>query len=438
MTQFPTSRRFSLFALVLTCVMAAAAPARGDEVTDWNRVMFDAARVAGTTPLNMGRFAAIVSSSVFDAVNGVERRYVPVHVAADAPRGASQRAAAVQAAYAALMHIYPTQAAMLNARRDESLAAIAGADAVENSVSIARGVEWGQSVADAIWAWRSTDGFTPAPPPFLGFPLIDGKWRPTPPANAPGAGPQFAYMTPWVIPTPSSFRPAGPNALGSPHYLSDLAETRDMGSITSTSRTTDQTFASWFWASTTANYFWDGVAVRLGAERHLTLSENARLLAMVNVAMADAAIACWESKYHEVAWRPITAIRVTDPTWTPLIPTPAHPEYPSGHSTVSGAAAVVLAAFFGESSSFIVDSDGANQSSAGPGAPAMAGTTRTFDSFTGALDEVKEARIFGGIHFRTACDDGQATGKKVAEYIASTPGNAFQPVNGNHTGQTQK
>jgi len=170
----------------------------------------------------------------------------------------------------------------------------------------------------------------------------------------------------------------------------------------------------------------------------LTLSENARLLAMVNVAMADAAIACWESKYHEVAWRPVTAIRVTDPTWTPLIPTPAHPEYPSGHSTVSGAAAVVLAGFFGESSSFIIDTDGGNQSSAGPGAPPMAGATRALTSFTAALEDVKDARIFGGIHFRTACDDGQATGRQVAEYIASTEGKAFQSVNGNRTGQTQK
>jgi PAP2 superfamily len=434
MTGPAVGRRLCVVGLAVCCVVATTGSARADEVTDWNRYMFDAARVAATSPLNMGRFAAIVQASVFDAVNGIERRYTPVHVTADAPRGASQRAAAVQAAYAALVHIYPAQTATFGALRADSLAAIASGEAVEASESIARGLEWGQAVADDIWAWRSTDGFLPNPPPYLGF-NIDGKWRPTPPAFAPGVGPQFATMTPWVIATPSSFRPAGPPALGSLPYLADLHETQTMGSISSALRTPDQTFASQFWASTTANYFWNGVAVRLGAARHATLSENARLFALLNVAMADAAIACWEAKYHYVFWRPITAIRVTDPTWTPLIPTPAHPEYPSGHSTVSGAAAVVLAGFFGENTAFDIDTDGANQSAAGPGAPPLAGAARSFTSFTAALDEVKDARIFGGIHFRTACDDGQATGRQVALYIAA---NAFLPVHGNKTGQTQK
>jgi membrane-associated phospholipid phosphatase len=243
-------------------------------------------------------------------------------------------------------------------------------------------------------------------------------------------------MLPWVLDVPSEFRPAGPHALGSLPYLADLDETRTMGNISSAQRTADETFAAQFWASTTANYFWDGVAMRLSAARHMTLSENARLLALVNVAMADAAIACWDAKYHYVFWRPITAIRAsTDPAWTPLIPTPAHPEYPSGHSTVSGAAAAVLAAVFGDNVAFVIDTDGANQSSAGPGAPPLAGATRTFTSFTAALEEVKNARIFGGIHFRTACDDGQATGKSVAEFVLA---HAFHPLNGNGTGQAGK
>jgi len=443
-------RASSIAVIVLCFALVAASPARADEVTDWNRFMFQAAKGAATSALTMSRVAAIVQASVFDAVNGIERRYDPVHVAADAPRGASQRAAAVQAAYAALAHVYATPAnyatpavyaansaavlAALAAQRDDSLAAISSGDAVETSQSISRGIAWGQSVADAIWAWRSTDGFAPPPPPFVGF-MVDGKWRPTLPAFASGAGPQFAYMTPWVIPTPSSFRPAGPPALGSLQYLADLNETKTVGQLVSASRTDDQRNSAWFWASATSSYFWNGAAVRVAAERHTTLSENARLLALLNVAVADAAIACWESKYHEVFWRPITAIGVSDPSWRPLLPTPAHPEYPSGHSTASGAAVTVLAAFFGDEASFFVDSDGANQSAAGPGAPPQAGVRRAFTSFTEALEDVKNSRIFGGIHFRTACNDGHATGKAVAEYVAA---HAFGPVHGNTTGQVGK
>ncbi|PYK61826.1 MAG: hypothetical protein DME21_08080 [Verrucomicrobia bacterium] len=153
----------------------------------------------------------------------------------------------------------------------------------------------------------------------------------------------------------------------------------------------------------------------MGAERHTTLLEKSRLLALLNMALADAAIACWDAKYTYVFWRPVTAIplgatdgnpaTVEDSSWTPFIVTPAHPEYPSGHSTTSGAAAVVLADFFGEESLLSFDSD------------VTIGVTRSFTSFSAALDEIKDARINGGIHFRSACNDGQTTGQQVANYI---------------------
>jgi membrane-associated phospholipid phosphatase len=373
--------------------------------------------------------AAIVQASVFDAVNGVERRYAPIHVAPDAPRGASKRAAAVQAAYANLVRLYPTQKSTLDTKLADSLAAIADGEVEEHSESIARGVEWGQVVADAIWAWRSTDGFAPPPPPFFGG-LAVGEWRPTPPAFLPGAGPQFATMMPWVIESPSQFRPAGPPALASARYAADFAETKSMGGLSSSLRSADQTLAARFWNSTTANYFWDGVAVELGHRRHLTLSENSRLLALLNLAIADAAIACWDAKYHYVFWRPVTAIPLADtdgnpatdadPGWTPLIVTPAFPEYPSGHSTVSGAAAGVLAAFFGSGADFTVNSD------------FMPGVVRSFGDFFTALDDVAGARIFGGIHYRSACRDGQTTGIRVAEYVLE---NALRRAHGEHDGE---
>src|SRR5881628_2027886 len=277
--------------LLVTLASLLTATALADEVTDWNRIMFAAAlqAVPPTSLLVMGRNAAIVQASVFDAVNGIERRYSPIHVPPAAPPGASRRAAAVQAAYAALVRLYPSQQTALAQQLQASLAAIASGAAAEHSVSIARGIAWGQAVADAIWTWRSTDGFSPAPPPVTGGTAV-GEWRPTPPAFLSGAGPQFAYMTPWVILSPSQFQPLGPPALYSARYAADFLETKSMGSISTTLRSADQTLAAQFWAVSTASYYWNAIAVSLGAERHSTLSENARLLALLNVAMADAAI----------------------------------------------------------------------------------------------------------------------------------------------------
>jgi membrane-associated phospholipid phosphatase len=420
--------------LLVTLASLLTATALADEVTDWSRIMFAAAlqAVPPTSPLVMSRNAAIVQASVFDAVNGIERRYTPIHVPPAAPPGASRRAAAVQAAYAALVRLYPSQQAALAQQLQASLAAIASGSAAENSVSIARGIAWGQAVADAIWTWRSTDGFSPAPPPFTGGTAV-GEWRPTPPAFLSGAGPQFAYMTPWVILSPSQFELLGPPALDSARYAADFLETKSMGSISSTLRSADQTLAAQFWAVSTATYYWNAIAVSLGAERHSTLSENARLLALLNVAMADAAIACWEAKYHYLFWRPVTAVALAatdgnddtsaDPAWIPLLATPAHPEYPSGHSTVSSAAAAVLSDYFGEATSFSVGSD------------VMVGVVRSFPNFTAALAEIVDARVFAGIHFRSACNDGQSIGAAVGQYVLS---NAFQPVNGTKEGQIRR
>ena len=146
------------------------ANARADEVADWNQIMFETAAAVPPTPsqIAVSRIAAIVQASVFDAVTGIEQRYTPIHVAPAAPRGASQRAAAVQAAYASLVRLFPGQKLALDEKLANSLAGISSGSAAENSVSIKRGIEWGQTVADAIRTWRSTDGFTPAPPPFLG------------------------------------------------------------------------------------------------------------------------------------------------------------------------------------------------------------------------------------------------------------------------------
>jgi len=397
---------------------AAAAAAAPDPVLEWIGVMNSTVLTAGTAPNVTGRVVALVSASVFDAVNGIEPRFRPLHVRPDAPHNASQRAAAIQAAYVILMNLYGTkQGATLTSQHDASLAALAS---TENPQSIAAGVAWGQSVADAIWAWKLTDGFAPTPPPFFGVQSIAGTpnspgfWRPTPPANAPGATPQLATITPWVLTRPSQFRLPQPLALNNPDYLADLNEVREMGSLTSVNRSSEQTEVALFWALNTP-LAWNRVAAQLSAARGLSLTENAHLFAVLNLTLADAITACWDSKYRYIFWRPVTAIRAgaapggPDATWEPLLDsltgTPAHPEYPSAHSTYSGAAAFILADAFGENTAFSVTSE------IRPG-------IRSYANFSEAIAEIADARVFGGIHLRSSCASGNSLGRAVADYVS--------------------
>src|SRR6266436_3139554 len=417
-------------ALLLIVALLAAGPlpvsaAAPDTVLEWIGIMNTTVLAGGTNPLVSTRVVALVSASVFDAVNGIEPRFQPLHVKPAAPHNASERAAAIQAAYVILVDLYqPQQSATLKAQRDASIAALAS---TEKAQSIAAGVAWGQTVAYAIWAWRLTDGIAPAPPPFLGVQSIVGTqpaigaWRPTPqglPNQLPGvsgAGPQFATMTPWVLTRPSQFRLPPPPALDSQDYAADLDELFKMGLYSGSGRSQDQSDLALFWAGNTPLY-WNRIASQLSVERGLSFTENAHLFALLNVTMGDAAIACWDRKYRYVFWRPITAIRDgftpvdSDPTWVPWLDffptgTPAHPEYPSGHSTVSGSAAFILAAAFGENTAFSVTSD------VRPG-------TRTFSSFADAVAEVANARVFGGIHFRTSCVRANTLGRSVADYVS--------------------
>jgi hypothetical protein len=410
-------------ALMLFAALFAVGPLRvsavaPDPVLEWIGVMNTTVLKAGTAPNVTGRVVALVSASVFDAVNGIDPRFRPLHVSPSAPHNASQRAAAIQAAYAILMDLYGAQqGGTLTSQRDASLAALASTEKPE---SIAAGVAWGQRVADAIWAWRLTDGFAPTPPPFFGVQSIAGTpnslgfWRPTPPANASGATPQIATMMPWVLTRPSQFRLPPPLALNSPEYVADLNEVREMGSLSSVSRSSEQTEVALFWALNTP-LAWNRVAAQLSAARGLGLTENAHLFAVLNVTLADAIMTCWDSKYRYTFWRPVSAIRVgatpgdPDADWKPLLDsltgTPAHPEYPSAHSTYSGAAAVILAAAFGENTAFNVTSE------IRPG-------TRSYANFSEAIAEIADARVFGGIHLRSSCARGNSLGRAVADYVS--------------------
>src|SRR5580692_13217836 len=218
-----------IVALLATSPLPLSAWTTPDPVLEWIGVMNTAVLAGGTNPLVTSRVVALVSASVFDAVNGIDPRFQPLHVKPNAPHGASQHAAAIQAAYVILVDLYPLQTGMLTTELNASLTKLAS---IQKKQAIDDGVAWGQTVADAIWAWRLTDGFAPAPPPFLGVQSIVGApnslglWRPTPPANASGATPQLATLTPWVLRRPSQFRLPAPLALNNPEYLADLNEVR--------------------------------------------------------------------------------------------------------------------------------------------------------------------------------------------------------------------
>src|SRR5262245_48649723 len=426
--------------LLIAVLLLVTPMANADEVTDWNLITIDALRVGGLAFGGPFRGVAIVQSAVFDALNGIEQRYTPIHVQPAAAPGASRRAAVVQAAYASLLgvltNLTPAQKSDLDAKRAASLAAIASSEAAGHSQSIARGIDWGQKVADAILAWRSTDGFTPPPPAYFGI-SAPGQWRSTPPAFAPFAGLQFATMPPFVLDSSTQFTVPVPPALTSAQYSAEFEEVKRLGAIASPTRTADQTLAARFWASTSGpHYIWNTVARTLSEERHLTLSENARLLALMNVSLIDAFIAAWNGKKTHNFWRPITAIQLADtdgnpatnpdPAWTPLLVTPPYPDQPSGLNATCAAMATVLAAFLGNNTAITIQTDST--------VPGLAGVTRPFPDFSSALDEVVDARVWSGIHFRYADVDARRLGTTVASHIVA---NALMPVHGEHNGQSK-
>jgi len=397
---------------------AAAGPgtAPADTVTQWNLTMIAGLEAAGIPPPPAARIGAIVQASVFDAVNGIDRRYAFYHVAPAAPAGASRAAAAAGAADTALTALIPAQKPLFDAQLAATLAQLSD-DPSHPGQSVQRGLAWGTTVATGILAWRATDGFTTPPPPYT-VGTAPGDWQPTPPAFlGPPAAPlfrQFATMTPFALTSPAQFLPPGPPPLASARYAQDLAEVQALGSATSTTRTPEQTQTAIFWQDDTPAAMWNRVADQLAQAAGLPLAQNARLLAQVNIALADATIAVWNAKNTYNFWRPVTAIRATsDPAWTPLLPTPAFQEYPSAHSGASSAAATVLAAFYGNTTAFTVTSAG------------LPGVQRDFTTFTAAVQQVEDARIYAGFHFRFSCTDAAALGAQVGQYVTGT---LMQPV----------
>ncbi|TMB99739.1 MAG: vanadium-dependent haloperoxidase [Chloroflexi bacterium] len=392
--------------------MVAQAGGGTNVVIQWNRTMLTVLTGAATPPAAAIRLGAIVQAAVFDAVNGIEPRYTSIHVAPAAPEGASRSAAAVGAAYTALVMLFPAQKTALDAALAASIADLKGRDGVVS------GLAWGDTVATQVVTWRSGDGFNASPPPYTqgGNP---GDWQPTPgPTTGPPRFRTLASTTPFALTSPSQFAMPGPRALSSAQYAADFNEVKAFGSATSTARTATQTETAKLWQLDNPTGIWDRVADSLAESHHLNLIRTARLLALVDAAETDAVIAVFNAKNQYNFWRPVTAIAQaasdgnpdtsTEAGWLPLLPTPYFQEYPSAHSGVSSAATGVLASFFGEHASFTVISSG------------LPGVERSFTSFSDAIAQVADARVWAGFHFRSSCNDAAVLGLHVASQAEST------------------
>ena len=275
--------------LVVSVTLSVASLATGDVVTDWNTAALNAIRASSTTPPQASRTLAILHSSIYDAVNGIFRTHEPYFVKQKGPSNASEEAAASAAAHRVLITLFPTSAATFDQLHQAILAGI------RNDSRKRRGIEWGESVADQILLWRSTDGSgeVVSAPTGSG----PGVWQPTPTGYLAYLLPQWGFVTPFAMPTSSFFRPNGPPPLGSAKYAADYNEVKALGENDSTTRTAEQTEIGRFWAdgagTVTPPGHWNVIAQDVATDRRLTIRQNARLFALLNVAMADAAIAAW-------------------------------------------------------------------------------------------------------------------------------------------------
>jgi RTX calcium-binding nonapeptide repeat (4 copies)/PAP2 superfamily len=383
----------------------------GNPVVEWNGVLLNAVRTDSTAPPLASRNMAMVHAAIYDSVNSISKKYSPYRVSIDAPAGASPEAATAAAAHRVLTNLYPAQAVIFNEVYVSSLAKIPNGKAKEDGIAL------GQQVADGVIAWRSTDG---ANKTVTYTPKTDlGSWVPTPPAFAAGLAPEWPGVTPFAMTSGSQFRPSGPPALDSAKYAEEFNYVKEIGKIDSLTRTPDQTAIAKFWANGAGTFtppgHWNQIAEEASSLTGQSLEDSARLFALLNITLADAAISCWDTKYHYNFWRPITAIRqadtdnnpntTADAQWTPLLATPPFSEYTSGHSTFSGVADAVMSSVFGSDYGF------------GDRGDRTINSLRTFENFSEAADESGISRLYGGIHFMSANVDGLNAGRNLGNYV---------------------
>jgi|RhiMetdeSRZDD1v2_1073273.scaffolds.fasta_scaffold32982_4 PAP2 superfamily len=393
---------------VVAVLLMSSAMASADVVLDWNAVMLNT--IGGENPFAQARFAAITQTAVFEAVNAITGDYEPYFGTITAPRGASAEAAAVAAAHGVLKNYFPSSAANLDLARANSLATIPNGQAKDEGIAV------GEAAAAAMIANRANDGS--APPQLYTPPSANpGEWQTTP--GCPPAGGILLHwrnVTPFGIESSDQFRSDPPPAFTSNKYSKAYNEVKEVGELNSPTRPQDRTDVARYFAVSAPVHVWSQAMSQASVAQGKSLSENARAFALLTMAISDASISTFETKYHYVFWRPYTAIRAgdtdgnrkTDPdaAWTPFIPTPCFPSYPSAHATASNAGRTIAENIFGRGGHDITLSH-----------PAIPAVTLNYTKFSQITRDIDDARVYGGIHFRFDQEAGARQGRQVGTYI---------------------
>ena len=392
-------------------------PIPPDAVLTWNTYAVNAVRSSSPSKFQVEGliYMSYVQASVYDAVTKLEGGYQPYHdfVYTVVP-GTSVQAAVAAAAQTALDNYLPDQAGTVDSEYNAYITSLGGLGAP----GVSDGVALGQAAANDIIALRTGDGRNAATPTYgtIG-PIIPGQWQLQTPAQT-AQTPWVATMRPFVLKQASQFRVGPPPALTSRKYAKDLNETEAYGAVNSTARTSDETDTAYFWNANAVNQY-NAMMQNAVTENGTDLVDAAHLFAMGELTTADAGIACFDSKYFYLAWRPITAIRnadidgnpdtTADPGWTPLLATPTHPEYPSAHGCLTSALTDALAAAL-DTKHLNITVPGATN-----GGTTLT-TSRVYKNVQDIQHEVVNARVWIGFHFRNSVEQGEHLGNDVAKY----------------------
>jgi hypothetical protein len=387
---------------------------QGRAVADWsliaqNAIVVVGRRFPGEAAVHMG----IVHAAIYDVLVAIEGGYRPFAITATVPPNTSVDAAVATAAHRVLVGRFSEQQGDLD---DVYIAYLNG---IPDGEPKTNGILVGEEVGIGMLLIRANDGLDGSVP-YVQRPPGPGVYEPT--APAPPLGTRMPHVLPLALDNVSQFRPSGPPALRSGEYARDFNEVKELGRLDSSVRTAEQTAVARFWTDHDIPQ-WNRNLLRLADARGLNSIETARMLALAHVAGGDAMIGCFDAKYHYLSWRPIHAIHradtdgnsrtLLDPTWQPLLPTPNHPEYPSAHACHTAAIAEALESFFGPGRLlFSVDS-------------LVTGETRHYKRFKDVVEEVNNARVWAGFHFRYSQEDGSRLGRRVARFVVR---NCFQPL----------
>ena len=397
------------------------APVSAQVALDWNANAVDAVRAArtldgvpaGSPPRALFQpegllYLSYVQAAVYDAVTHLDHRYQPYHRFIANPSNASLQAAVIAASYNTLVFYLGDPGGGLATKYATAIAALP----VDKST--AQGITVGAAAAADIEALRANDGRNAiVTTPYGQGPAAPGLWVFTPPPSLQfAATPWLAFMRPWTLQSAAQFRAPPPPALDSVQYATDLNETRTYGAVNSAVRTPEQTAIAYFWNANAINQY--NQTLRDVAIQHgMDLVDTARLLAMGMIVTADTGMACFDSKYHYQFWRPVTAIRndatAPDPTWTPLVATPNHPEYPSAHGCLTSALAAVVAHALG-TDAIDVTIPGAT------GGGTNLTTTRHYATVQEVNNQIIDARVWIGFHYRNSVVAGEDLGTSVADW----------------------